>query len=97
MVDSISLSCYDVERVKKGGRRFGRMDKRQAMEEVIKMNQEDRAGDLTTGMCEVLGISFESFLKFAQIDDKSKAIVIEKLAGIFILELGVEKFGHCSQ
>jgi hypothetical protein len=71
--------------------------KQTAMEEVIKMNQEDRAGELTTGMCEALGISFESFLKFAQLDEKSQAIVIEKLAGIFILSLGVDKFGHCAQ
>lgn len=65
--------------------------------EVIKMNQEGRAGELTTGMCEALDISFESFLKFAQLKDEEQAIVIEKLAGIFILEINTDKFGHCSQ
>jgi hypothetical protein len=70
--------------------------KKDAKLEVIKMNQEDRAGELTTGMCEALDISFESFLKFAQIDAERQAIVIERLADIFILER-VPKFGHCSQ
>ena len=68
-----------------------------AQAEVILMHKEGRAGDLTTGMCEALDISFESFLKFAQLDEDSQTIVIEKLAGIFILAAGVEKFGHCSQ
>ena len=71
--------------------------KKSAMEEVIKMHREGRAGELTTGICEALDISFESFLKFAQLDEKSQENVIEKLAGLFILSMGVEKFGHCSQ
>lgn len=71
--------------------------KQTAMEEVIKMNQEGRAGELTTGMCEALGISFESFLKFAQLDENAQASVIKRLAGMFILSLGVEKFGHSAQ
>jgi len=77
--------------------RFKAWTKETAKLEVIKMNQENRHGDLTTGICEVLEISFESFLKFAQLKDGEQAIVIEKLAGIFILEFNTEKFGHCSQ
>lgn len=68
-----------------------------AKEAVIKMNQEGRPGDLTTGMCEALNISLDNFLCFAQLTPDAQATVIKKLAGMFILELGINKFGHCSQ
>ena len=70
--------------------------KEEAMAEVIRMGQ---AGEynLSTGMCEALGISFDSFLKFAQCEKSVQKTVVKKLAGILELHVGLDKFGHCGQ
>jgi hypothetical protein len=67
------------------------MDKRQAMEEVIKLSKETRPGGLTTGMCDALEISFESFLKFCQLGDKGQLRVINSLADMFERKLKKDK------
>lgn len=92
-IDGENIMIYDLNEyndvmVKQPGRsRVGRMDKRQAMEEVIKLDKEGRAGELSTGMCDALDISFESFLKFAQINKKRQAFVVHELAKMFKLKL----------
>jgi hypothetical protein len=73
------------------------MEKREAMEAVIKMAAEGRPGDFTTGICEALGISFDNFLRFAQTSRKQQAFVIGELAKMFELKLATEKFGHSAQ
>ena len=70
--------------------------KRTAAIAVIEMSEVGRT-DLTTGMCEALVISFESFLRFSQADDETRATIIRKLAGICELTVMTEDLGHCSQ
>jgi len=65
-----------------------------AMEAVIDMAKSDgNPGDLTTGICKALDLSFEHFLQFAQLDEKGQKIVVQGLA----LALLTKKYGHCSQ
>jgi len=66
----------------------------EAVEAVIKMAEKDgNPGDLTTGICKALDISFDHFLQFAKLDAKGQKRVVQGLA----LALLTKKFGHCSQ
>ena len=65
-----------------------------ATEAVIDMAKKGGSpGDLTTGICKALDISFDHFLQFAQLDDKGQRRVVQGLA----LALLTKKHGHCSQ
>jgi len=66
----------------------------QAEEAVMNMAKKDgNPGDLTTGICKALDISFEHFLRFAQLDEAGQKRVVQGLA----LALLTKKHGHCSQ
>jgi hypothetical protein len=65
-----------------------------AIEAVTNMARKDgNPGDLTTGICKALDISFDHFLQFAQLDEKGQKRVVQGLA----LALLTKKFGHCAQ
>lgn len=52
---------------------------------------------LTTGMCEVLGIGMDSFLRFAQLEDETRKAVQKDLVRRMELIVLTEELGHCSQ
>jgi hypothetical protein len=65
-----------------------------AIEAVLDMAKSDgNPGDLTTGICKALDISFDHFLQFAQLDEKGQKRVVQGLA----LALLTKQHGHCSQ
>lgn len=66
----------------------------EAIEAVRVMASHDgNPGDMTVGICHALGISFEQFLRYAQLDEKAQKRVVQGLA----LALLTKKLGHCSQ
>ena len=73
------------------------MTKSEAIDKIMEMANGGNPGELTTGVCEALDISFDSFLKFSQLDEKGQKRVVQGLALALALEFGTEKFGHCSQ
>jgi hypothetical protein len=70
------------------------MTKEKAIEAVLDMAKAGgNPGDLNTVICKALDISFEHFLRFAQLDEKGQKRVVQGLA----LALLTKQHGHCSQ
>jgi hypothetical protein len=55
------------------------MDYQQATDKLKKAVDTEDWGGLTTGMCEAFGISFESFLRFAQLNVAEQEKLMDKL------------------
>ena len=69
------------------------MTKVEAMKAVIDMAERGKPGELSTSMCEILGISLDSFLQFAQLDSSQQLKVVQGLSLHFLTDI----HGHCSQ
>ena len=61
------------------------LTKEDVTKEIVNMAERGEPGRLSTTMCEVIGVSFENFLKFSQLDKDAQLVVIRKLASILEL------------
>jgi hypothetical protein len=55
------------------------MTRDQALDKLHVMMDTDDWGSLTTGMCVHFGVSFENFLRFAQLDETGKKRFIQAI------------------
>jgi len=91
------MQKYNDTRVAQGGSGSGRMDRRQAYVEIMRIAEAGTPGELTTTVCEAAGISLDTFLQFAQLDKETQVSVIRKLARSIELHYLTDVYGHCSQ
>lgn len=73
------------------------MTKREAIQMVIEMADTGRHGDLTTGVCEALGIGMDTFLRYSQASDESRLKALKALAGQYEMILLTRDLGHGGQ
>lgn len=68
--------------------------RREAMQMVIEMAESGRHGDLTTVVCESLGIGMDTFLRYSQASDESRMKALKALASQYEMILLTLDLGH---